>query len=73
MNTAAFIHGVRDIRVSPFTPDAGSADTTLVEVASVGICGSDLHYYKDGSIGSAAITTFAPTSYFWVHRPTTAH
>jgi L-iditol 2-dehydrogenase len=24
-------------------------------MAAVGICGSDLHYYKDGGIGSAII------------------
>ena len=28
-------------------------DETLIDVAAVGICGSDLHYYKDGGIGSA--------------------
>ena len=27
----------------------------MVDVAAVGICGSDLHYYKDGGIGSASI------------------
>ena len=26
-----------------------------VAVAAVGICGSDLHYYKDGGIGSAIV------------------
>lgn len=61
MNYAAFIHGVRDIRVEPFEPPAGKEDTVNVDVASVGICGSDLHYYKDGGIGSAVIETpFVP-------------
>lgn len=55
MNTAAFIHGVRDIRVGEFQPDAADSHSALVDVASVGICGSDLHYYKDGGIGSATI------------------
>ena len=27
----------------------------LVDVEVVGICGSDMHYYKDGGIGSAKI------------------
>ena len=27
----------------------------LIEVAAVGICGSDLHYYKDGGIGGAVV------------------
>lgn len=55
MNTAAFIHGVRDIRVDPFDPPAATEDTVSIDVSSVGICGSDLHYYKDGGIGSATI------------------
>ncbi len=56
MNTAAFIHGARDIRIAQFDPPTGSDGTVMVEVASVGVCGSDLHYYKDGGIGSALIT-----------------
>lgn len=55
MGMAAFIHGVRDVRIGEFETADGDEDTTLVEVACVGICGSDLHYYKDGSIGSAEI------------------
>ena len=55
MATAAFIHGVRDLRVGELEPARGAAGTVEVEVASVGICGSDLHYYKDGGIGGARI------------------
>ena len=55
MNTAAYIHGVRDIRVEPFTPNKPNRGEVTVDVASVGVCGSDLHYYKDGGIGSALI------------------
>jgi len=33
----------------------GQADEVLLEVAAVGLCGSDLHYYKDGGIGAARI------------------
>ena len=55
MNSAAFIYGARDIRVEPFAPPERKAGTVTVDVASVGICGSDLHYYKDGGIGSATI------------------
>jgi L-iditol 2-dehydrogenase len=55
MNPAAFIYGVRDIRIGQLArPSAGNA-TAVVDVQSVGICGSDLHYYKDGGIGSAVI------------------
>ena len=27
----------------------------LVEVASVGVCGSDVHYYREGRIGSHVV------------------
>ena len=52
---AARIHGVRDLRVEPYAPRAAGPGETVVEVAAVGVCGSDLHYYKDGGIGGAVI------------------
>jgi len=55
MNTAAFIHGARDVRVGDHVPGVPDDDEVLVDVVSVGVCGSDLHYYKDGGIGSAVI------------------
>jgi L-iditol 2-dehydrogenase len=61
MSRALFIHGARDLRVSPFNLREGREGEVLIDVASVGICGSDLHYYKDGGIGSAVIgTPFVP-------------
>jgi L-iditol 2-dehydrogenase len=56
MSEAVFLHGARDVRVAPFNLREGRAGETLLEVAAVGICGSDLHYFKDGGIGSAKIT-----------------
>ncbi len=48
---AAFIHGIRDVRVGEL-PDAQPTETELLlKVSSVGICGSDLHYYLEGGIG----------------------
>lgn len=55
MNQAAFIHGVRDVRLGEISPPTQAAGTALVDVLAVGICGSDLHYYKDGGIGGAVI------------------
>lgn len=54
-NKALFIHGAGDIQVRDFEPPAPEKRETMVEVAAVGVCGSDLHYYKDGGIGSAKI------------------
>lgn len=55
MNTAAFIYGARDIRIDSIAQPEPAANQTVVEIESVGICGSDLHYYKDGGIGAATI------------------
>ncbi len=61
MSRALFIHGTRDVRVAPFNLREGREGEVLLEVASVGVCGSDLHYYKDGGIGSAVIQSpFVP-------------
>lgn len=55
MSRALFLHGPHDARVSPFNLREGRADEVLLDVAAVGLCGSDLHYYKDGGIGAAVI------------------
>jgi len=55
MSTAAFIHGKRDLRIGAHEPLPPGNAETLVDIVSVGVCGSDLHYYKDGGIGSATI------------------
>src|SRR6478672_85953 len=55
MGKAVFLHGRNDARVSPFNLREGAPDEVLIDVGAVGICGSDMHYYKDGGIGSAII------------------
>ncbi|UFN47367.1 alcohol dehydrogenase catalytic domain-containing protein [Roseomonas sp. OT10] len=55
MTKALYLHGAHDARVAPFNLREGRPDEALLEVAAVGLCGSDLHYYKDGGIGSAQI------------------
>ncbi|WP_088348477.1 MULTISPECIES: alcohol dehydrogenase catalytic domain-containing protein [Rhodomicrobium] len=55
MSQAVYIHGPMDARVAPFNLTEGRADEILLDVAAVGLCGSDLHYYKDGGIGAALI------------------
>ena len=55
MNKAIFLHGARDIRLGTYRPAAPERDETMLSIAAVGVCGSDLHYYKDGGIGSANI------------------
>jgi L-iditol 2-dehydrogenase len=61
MSRALFIRGAGDVSVAPFNLREGREDEVLIDVASVGVCGSDLHYYKDGGIGSAVIQSpFVP-------------
>ncbi|MGX5734454.1 zinc-dependent alcohol dehydrogenase [Bosea thiooxidans] len=61
MSHAVFLHAAGDARVAPFNLREGADGETLLDVAAVGLCGSDLHYYKDGGIGSARIAApFVP-------------
>ncbi len=55
MSRALFLHHSRDARVAPYNLREGRPGEVLLDVAAVGLCGSDLHYYKDGGIGAATI------------------
>ncbi len=55
MTEALYLHGPRDARVAPCNLREGNPGEVLIDVAAVGVCGSDLHYYKDGGIGAARI------------------
>jgi L-iditol 2-dehydrogenase len=50
VNRAAVLHAIRDVRVEERPmPEPGPLDV-LVEIAAVGVCGSDVHYYEHGRI-----------------------
>lgn len=52
----ATIHGAGDVRVEE-RPDPVAGDgESLVRITSVGLCGSDLHWFGEGGIGDATIT-----------------
>jgi len=54
-NLVAVLHGRRDVRLETRgLPPLGQRDV-LVEVRSVGVCGSDVHYYEHGRIGSFVV------------------
>ena len=54
-NLVAALHGPRDVRLETrAVPQLGERDV-LVEVRSVGVCGSDVHYYEHGRIGSFVV------------------
>lgn len=48
---ASFLNMAGDISVREIDVPTLEADQVLVRVESVGICGSDVHYYKHGKIG----------------------
>lgn len=52
---AARLHGVRDVKVEPISAPKRRDDEYLLRVRAVSVCGSDLHYYEEGGIGSAVI------------------
>ncbi len=55
MSHALFLHAAFDARVMPYNLREGRPGEVLLDVAAVGLCGSDIHYFKDGGIGSAQI------------------
>ncbi len=52
----ARLHGPGDVRVGEEPDPIPAAGESLVRVTAVGICGSDLHWYSEGAIGTAALT-----------------
>jgi L-iditol 2-dehydrogenase len=55
VNRAAVLYAPGDLRVEERAmPDPGPREV-LVEIAAVGVCGSDVHYYEHGRIGSFVI------------------
>ena len=61
MASALYLHAAFDARIAPFNLREGVPGEASLKVAAVGLCGSDLHYYKDGGIGAASIQSpFVP-------------
>ena len=53
---AARLHGIRDLRLEDLPRPTPCPGEVLLKVASVGTCGSDVHYYVDGRIGDQVVT-----------------
>jgi L-iditol 2-dehydrogenase len=53
---AARLHAVGDLRVADEPAPEVGPGMSLVRVTSVGICGSDLHWFDEGAIGDAKLT-----------------
>lgn len=52
---AARIHATGDVRLHDEPMPIPNAEETLVRVTAVGLCGSDLHWFSQGSIGDARL------------------
>ncbi len=52
----ARLHGVRDLRLETAVPPKPGPGEVLLRMAAVGVCGSDVHYYLEGRIGSQVVT-----------------
>lgn len=53
---ASVLTGVRELVVMQVATPPIAADEVLVEVAAVGVCGSDTHYFRHGRIGDFVVT-----------------
>ncbi len=53
---ASRLHGIRDLRLEDLPRPTPGPGEVLLKVASVGTCGSDVHYYVDGRIGDQVVT-----------------
>jgi len=49
------IHGAQDLRLDEQAPEPLAATQVRVGIKAVGICGSDLHYYRHGRVGDFVI------------------
>ncbi|MDN5794354.1 MAG: NAD(P)-dependent alcohol dehydrogenase [Intrasporangium sp.] len=49
--TASVLRGIKDLVLEDRPVPRPAADEVLVKVLSVGVCGSDVHYYTHGRIG----------------------
>lgn len=54
-NVTAVMHGINEVRVEQRPmPEPGEREV-LVEVRSVGVCGSDVHFFEHGRIGLSVV------------------
>jgi L-iditol 2-dehydrogenase len=54
-NRAAIMYGTHDIRLEEVPVPEPAPREVLVEIEAVGVCGSDVHYYEEGRIGSFVV------------------
>ncbi len=55
MSLACIIHGALDLRLEDETPRELGPHDVLLRLGAGGICGSDLHYFKEGRVGAFVV------------------
>ena len=55
LNPSAVLYGPHDVRIEDRPMPRPAAGEVLVEIAAVGICGSDVHYFEHGRIGDYVV------------------
>ena len=55
MTLACVIHAALDLRVQDETPPELGPNDVLLRLGAGGICGSDLHYFKEGRVGAFVV------------------
>jgi L-iditol 2-dehydrogenase len=55
VNRAAVLYAPGDLRIEDRDVPEPGAREVLVEIAAVGVCGSDVHYYEHGRIGAFVV------------------
>jgi L-iditol 2-dehydrogenase len=50
------LYGIRDVRIEEGPVPKPGPEEVLLRIASVGTCGSDVHYYVEGGIGDQLVT-----------------
>ncbi len=53
---AAVLHGIHDLRVEELAAPEPDPRQVLLRIRRAGICGSDIHYFEDGRVGSFVVT-----------------
>ena len=61
--TASVLSGANSLAVEEVSVPAIAEDEVLVEIAAVGVCGSDTHYYRHGRIGGFVVESAAWADY----------
>jgi len=54
-NLAAVLYGIGDLRIEDHPMPVPGPREVVVQITSVGICGSDVHYYEHGRIGDYVV------------------